>query len=317
MTAGASRAGTAAVGAPTGRRPRIASARMRLRLGDTALPLDRRTAVMGIVNRTPDSFYDGGETDSLERAVAAARAHAAAGAAVVDVGGVKAGPGRPVDPAEERDRVVPVVAAAAEQLDVPLSVETCRAEVAAAALDAGAAMINDVTGLSDPEIADVVAARPGTALVAMHDGGQRRGRPFRPDYHPDATAAVRAELARLVAEAVDRGVPREQVVVDPGHDFGKNTYQSLELLRRLPELLALGQPLLVAASRKDFLSEALGGDVPPADRLEASLAAAAIATHHGADLLRVHDTAATARLVRTVEAIAGRRPPASARRGLV
>jgi dihydropteroate synthase len=128
---------------------------------------------------------------------------------------------------------------------------------------------------------------------------------------------VRDELARLAALAVERGVARGQVVVDPGHDFGKNTYQSLELLRRLPELLELGQPLLVAASRKDFLGEALGAGVPPADRLEASLGAAAIAVHHGAHLLRVHDTATTVRLVRTVEAIAGRRPPASARRGLV
>lgn len=289
---------------------------MRLHLRDTALALRDRSAVMGIVNRTPDSFYDGGATDSLEQAVDAAMAHADAGAALVDVGGVKAGPGEPVDAAEEHDRVVPLVAAIRARRDVPVSVDTARAEIAAASLTAGAGMINDVSGLADPEIADVVAAHPGAALVVTHAGGQLRGRPFRPDYRPDTTTAVIAELERLVGLAVDRGVARGQIVVDPGHDFGKNTFQSLELTRRLAELVGLGQPVLVALSRKDFLGETQGRDVAPADRLEASLAAAAVAVHNGAHLLRVHDTAATVRVVRTVEAIAGRRPPASAVRGL-
>lgn len=289
---------------------------MHLRLRDTALALHQRTAVMGIVNRTPDSFYDGGATDTLDQAVEAATAHAAAGAALVDVGGVKAGPGPPVDPAEEHERVVPLVEAIRARSDVPVSVETARPEIAAAGLAAGAAMINDVTGLSDPEVADAVAAQPGAALVVTHAGGQLRGRPFRPDYRPDTTTAVLAELERLVAVAVDRGVAREQIVVDPGHDFAKNTFQSLELTRRLSELVALGQPVLAALSRKDFLGETQGRDVPPADRLEASLAAAAMAVHNGAHLLRVHDTAATVRVAHTVEAIAGRRRPASAVRGL-
>lgn len=289
---------------------------MWLRLGAAVWSLERRTAVMGIVNRTPDSFYDGGTAWSFDEALAAAKAHADAGAAIIDVGGVKAGPGPPVDASQEHDRVVPLVAAIRQRLDVAVSVETGRAGVAAAALDAGAAMINDVTGLADPELADVVAAHAGAALVVMHTGGQVRSRPFRPSYHPDTTTAVAAELRRLATRAIERGVPAEQVVVDPGHDFGKNTYQSLELTRRLPELAGLGHPLLVALSRKDFLGEALGRDVAPADRVEASLAAAAVATQHGAHLLRVHDTAATVRVVRTVEVIAGRRPPAAAVRGL-
>jgi dihydropteroate synthase len=290
---------------------------MRLRLGQAVLPLQQRTAVMGIVNRTPDSFYAGGRAWKWETALRAAAAHLQAGAALIDVGGVKAGPGPAVDAAEEQARVVPLVAAIRERLDAPVSVETSRVDVAAAALEAGAAMINDVTGLSDPEIADAVAEHPGAALVVMHAGGQRRGRPFRPSYHPDTTTAVAAELERLAGVAAQRGVPAGQIVIDPGHDFGKNTYQSLELTRRLPELAALGHPLLVALSRKDFLGETLGDDVAPTERLEASLAAAAVATHHGAHLLRVHDTAATVRVVRTVEAIAGRRPPAAAVRGLV
>lgn len=294
---------------------------MRLRLRDTVLSLDR-TAVMAIVNRTPDSFYDGGRTVQLDDAVAAALDHVAAGADLVDIGGVKAGPGEDVDPRTERERVVPLVEAVAERSAVPISVETSRPEIAAAALDAGAAMINDVTGLADPELADVVAERPGTAIVVMHAGGQLRGRPFRPAYWPDTTTAVIAELERLVGDVAAHGVAREQIVVDPGHDFGKNTYQSLELTRRLPELLRLGHPVLVAMSRKDFLGETLGtaggrdGAATPADRLEASLAAAAVATQHGAHLVRVHDTAATVRVVRTVEAIAGRRLPAAAVRGL-
>lgn len=289
---------------------------MRLRLRDVALTLDR-TAVMGIVNRTPDSFYDGAASPDLDHALRVAMAHADAGADLIDVGGVKAGPGDPVDEHEEHDRVLGFVAAFRERSAVPVSVDTGRPAVAAAALDAGAAMVNDVTGLAEPEIADVVAERPGTALVVMHAGGQLRGRPFRPVYHPDTTTAVVAELERLIAVATDRGVARDQVVVDPGHDFGKNTYQSLELTRRLPELLALGHPVLVAMSRKDFLGETVGDASEPADRLEASLGAAAVAVHHGVHLVRTHDTAATVQVVRTVEAIAGRRPPASAQRGLV
>jgi dihydropteroate synthase len=197
-----------------------------------------------------------------------------------------------------------------------VSVDTYCPTVAAAALDAGADLVNDVSGLARPEIADAVAARPGTGLVVMHAGGPPRTRPFRPTYVPDVTTVVRAELARLAGAAVERGIPREAVVIDPGHDFAKTTYHSLELTRRLPELATLGHPLLVALSRKDFLGEVLGPAVPPAARLEASLAAAAVAVVRGARILRVHDTAATVRAVRTVEAIMGWRPPAAAVRGL-
>ncbi len=290
---------------------------MLLQLGDQSLDLSRRAGVMGIVNVTPDSFYDGGATAARDDAVAAALAHAEAGAALVDVGGVKAGPGRHVDAATERERVLPVVQQLRERSDVPISVDTYRAEVAAAALDAGAGMVNDVTGLSDPDMLAVVAERPQAALVLMHHGGQIRGRPFRPDYHPDVTGAVVARLQQLITKATEAGVAPTQLVVDPGHDFGKSTWHSLEVTRRLPELVALGHPVLVALSRKDFLGEALGSDVTPQQRLEGSLAAAAIAVDRGVHLLRVHDSAATVAAVRTVEAILDRRPPATALRGLV
>lgn len=289
---------------------------MRLQLGETTLELGRRAAVMGIVNRTPDSFYDGGATFDVQAAVDAALAHVHAGADVVDIGGVKGGPGEEVGVEQEIDRVVPVVEAVRARSRAPLSVETWRADVAAAALDAGANMVNDISGLAEPRLAEVVARRPGTALVVMHAGGPVRTRPLRPVYEPDVTTAVVDELERLAALAEQHGVPSEQIVVDPGHDFGKNTFHSLELTRRLPDIVALGRPVLVALSRKDFLGETVGGQVAPADRLPASLAAAAVAVHLGAHLVRVHDTAATVDAVRTVEAVAGRLPPAAAARGL-
>jgi dihydropteroate synthase len=286
---------------------------MRLILGSRVLDLDRRTAVMAIVNRTPDSFYE--RTFSLDDAVAHALEQVTAGADIVDVGGVKAGPGDEVTPEEELERIVPFVGAFREVSDCPLSVDTFRAVVAAEALDAGADLVNDVSGMVEPEIADVVAARPGTALVVMHAGAVRT-RPFRPTYAPDVTTAVIERCRELSAEAQRRGVPAGQIVVDPGHDFAKTTRHSLEVTRRLPELVALGHPVLVALSRKDFLGECIGLAVPPADRLEASLAAAAASVMLGARIVRVHDTQATVRAVRTVEAILGWRPPAVSARGM-
>lgn len=289
---------------------------MRLRLGPTTLDLTRRCAVMAIVNRTPDSFHDAGATFALDKAVAHALAQVEAGADLIDVGGVKAGPGEAVGLEAERERIIPFVTAFRAVSDAPLSIDTFRARIAAEALDAGADLVNDVSGMAEPEIADVVAARPGTALVVMHAGGPVRTRPFRPSYLPNVTTVVRRELQRLSAEAQARGVPAAQIVIDPGHDFGKTTAHSLELTRRLPELADLGHPVLVALSRKDFLGEVLGLDVPPAERLEASLGAAAAAVMLGAHMVRVHDTAATVKVVRTVEAIGGRRPPATALRGM-
>jgi dihydropteroate synthase len=289
---------------------------MLLTLGARTLDLSRRCAVMAIVNRTPDSFYDQGATYGLDAAVDYALAQVDAGADLIDIGGVKAGPGEEVTAAEERERVLPFVEAFRARSDVPLSVDTFRADVAAAALAAGADLVNDVSGMIEPAIADVVAARPGAALVVMHAGGPVRTRPFRAAYTPDVTAVVVRELRRLAGMAQDRGVPVAQIIVDPGHDFGKNTIQSLELTRRLPELAALGHPVLVALSRKDFLGETLGPCVPPSERLEATLAATVAAVILGARMVRVHDTAATVKAVRTVEAILGWRPPAACARGL-
>lgn len=278
------------------------------------LDLSRHAAVMAIVNRTPDSFSDRGRTWDLDAALAYAGAQVDAGADIIDVGGVKSGPGADVDVEEERARVLPFIEAFRAGYGTPLSVDTFRAAVAADALDAGADIVNDTSGMVEPEIADVVAARPDTALVVMHAGLRPRTRPFRPTYLPDVTTVVVRHLAELAGEARRRGVPADRLIVDPGHDFDKNTAHSLELTRRLPEIAALGHPVLVALSNKDFLGEAL--DLPVDQRAEASLAAAATAVHLGARIVRVHDTSATVRAVRTVEAILGRRRPAVSARGL-
>lgn len=285
-----------------------------MRIGRRTFDFGREVAVMAIVNRTPDSFFDRGRTFGLPQAVDHALAQVAAGADVVDVGGVKAGPGDDVGLDEERDRVLPFVEAFRARSDAPLSVDTFRAAVARDALAAGANLINDVSGMVEPEIADVVAADPSAVLVVMHAGGPPRTRPFRPTYLPDVTTVVVDTCRSLAERARGRGVPADRIVVDPGHDFGKNTAQSLEVTRRLPELAALGYPVLVALSNKDFLGEIL--DLGVDDRLEASLAAAAVSVMLGARLVRVHATRETVRAVRTVEAVLGWRPPAVSLRGL-
>jgi dihydropteroate synthase len=184
--------------------------------------------------------------------------------------------------------------------------------VAKRALGAGADVVNDPSGLHDPLVAEVVA-EAGAGLVVMHTGGPPRTRPHRPAY-VDVVAEVRAFLADRAALARQRGVPAERLIVDPGHDFHKNTFHSLELTRRLDELADLGYPLLVALSNKDFVGETL--DVPVDQRLEGSLAAAAFSILAGANILRVHQVQATVRVVRMTEAILGHRPPAATRRGL-
>ena len=280
--------------------------------GRRTFDFSRRTAVMAIVNRTPDSFYDRGATYGFGAAVEAGERALAEGADWLDVGGVKGGPGAPVTEAEELDRVVPLLEALRGRTEAVLSVDTYRPEVARRALAAGADVVNDPSGLRDPVMAEV-AAEAGAGLVVMHTGGPPRTRPHRPAY-ADVVAEVRAFLADRAALAVGRGLAPDRLIVDPGHDFHKNTFHSLELTRRLGELADLGHPLLVALSNKDFVGETL--DVGLDQRLEGSLAAAAFSVAAGAGIVRVHEVQASVRVVRMVEAILGRRPPAATRRGL-
>jgi dihydropteroate synthase len=269
---------------------------------------------MAIVNRTPDSFYDRGATYALGDAVAAVDRAVAEGAAIVDIGGVKAGPGDDVDAAEELRRTAELVAAVrAAHPDVVISVDTWRSAVARVLVAVGADLLNDTWGGVDPALAEVAAAS-GAGLVCAHAGGLApRTRPHRVGY-ADVLADVLTTVTGLAERAARAGVRRDGILIDPAHDFGKNTRHSLEVSRRLDELVGTGWPVLVSLSRKDFIGETL--DLPPGERLEGTLAATAVAAWLGARVFRAHDVRATRRVLDTVAAIRGTRPPAVARRGL-
>jgi dihydropteroate synthase len=284
------------------------------RIGRREFDFARRVAVMAIVNRTPDSFHDRGRTFALDAAVAAVRSAVADGADWVDIGGVPFGlHAGEVTAAEELDRVVPVVAAVRADSDVVISVDTYRAEVAEAALAAGADVINDTSGLYDPGLADLVA-RTGATLVITHSLASPPRTPVPRPTYGDVVAEVRTFLANRVALALARGVAPEQLIVDPGHDLNKNTYHSLELTRRLDEIASLGYPLLAAVSHKDFIGETL--DAPQDQRMEGTIAALTVCILRGARIVRVHNVAAAVRAVRMTEAILGWHPPAYARHNM-
>lgn len=274
-------------------------------IGGHRYDLARRAVVMAVVNRTPDSFHDRGATFALDAAVAASRRALEAGADWIDIGGVPFGRGPAVSAEEELDRVVPVVEAVAGRGAV-VSVDTTRASVAAAAIRAGAAVINDTSGYWDPELPAVVAGSEAM-VVLTHSLWPPRSEPVRPEYD-DVVDAVRARLDALVAQSLAAGIRPDRLVVDPGHDLNKNTVHSLELIRRLPEIVAMGYPTLVALSNKDFIGETL--DRPRGERVIGSVTAAALCVAAGARIVRVHDVAETVDAVRMTEAALGLRPPA-------
>jgi len=265
---------------------------VRLRAGRRELDLAGPPLLMGVVNATPDSFSDAGRLPDLEARAARAAAQVAAGAAIVDVGGESAVGGRPpVAAAEEIERVVPVVERIAAEHDVLVSVDTYKPEVAEAAIAAGAGMVNDVSGLRDPALADV-CARMGAALVVMHTRVEPKGTLLDPGAYDDVVADVASFLAERVALARSRGVGEDQIVLDPGPDFAKTPAQTVAVLRRLDALRALGHPVLLAVSRKDFLGAITGRAAP--ERGAATLAALAAGIDAGASILRVHDVPAAA-----------------------
>ncbi len=286
---------------------------MELRLGSRTFG-PAEPAVMAIVNRTPDSFFDRGATYRLGAALDRVDQVVAEGAAIVDVGGVKAGPGDPVDAAEEIRRTADLVAAIRDRHPgVVISVDTWRAEVAEVSCAVGADLVNDAWGGWDPRLAEV-AARHGAGLVCTHAGGlPPRTRPHRTAY-ADVVADVLRTCTELAERAERAGVRRDGILVDPGHDFGKNTRHSLEVTRRLGELVAAGYPVLVSLSNKDFVGETL--DLPVPERLEGTLAATAVSAWLGARVFRAHQVAPTLRVLRMVAAIRGDTGPAVARRGL-
>jgi dihydropteroate synthase len=280
---------------------------------DKSMPSDG-CIVMGILNRTPDSFYDRGRTYDIDAALARADQIVDEGAHIIDIGGVKAGPGDDVPVADEIDRVVPLIEAVrARHPHIAISVDTFRAAVADVACRAGADLVNDAWQGFEPAVADV-AAQHGAGLVCTHAGGQApRTRPHRVEYE-DVVADVVGVLTRLANTAAEAGVRRESIVIDPGHDFGKNSRHSIAVTAALPQLVETGWPVLVALSRKSFLGEIL--DVPADDRLDATLAATAVSAWLGARVFRAHDVAATVHALRVVDALAGRRDLAIGRRGL-
>lgn len=275
-----------------------------------------RTLVMGILNVTPDSFSGDGlarDGDPLELALRQARGFVASGVDILDVGGESTRPGAtPVAAEQERRRVVPVIEALRAELDVPISVDTWKAVVATAALEAGADMINDVWGLRTPdggwnEPLARLAAERNAPLVVMHNrraaarAGSAGGH-YTAVAYADLLGDIVRELRESIAFALSHGVREERIIIDPGIGFGKTPEQNLELLRRLGEFRSLGYPLLLGTSRKSFIGIALGG-VPPEERLEGTAATVALGIRSGADIVRVHDVAAIVNVARMTDAI--------------
>ncbi len=271
-------------------------------------------AVMAIVNRTPDSFYDSGATYDEAAALDRVAQVVEEGADIVDIGGVKAGYGEDVDVTEELRRTASFVSAVRSAYpDLVISVDTWRAQVARELCQRGADLLNDTWAGADREVAEV-AAEFGAGLVCSHTGGLGpRTDPHRVAYD-DVVADVITTVTRLAERAVSVGVSRDRILIDPTHDFGKNTRHSLELTRRLDELVATGWPVLVALSNKDFVGETL--DLPTEQRLSGTLAATAISAWHGARVFRAHQVAETRQVIDMVSSIRGLRPPARTVRGL-
>ena len=286
---------------------------MTLKLGRHEFP-DDATLMMAIVNRTPDSFYDKGATWAEDKAFDRVVQVVEQGAEIVDIGGIKAAPGIDIDATEERRRVVDLVARVRSAYpDLVISVDTWRAEVGHAVCAEGADVLNDAWGGADPALVDV-AAEHGAAIICTHTGGVTpRTRPFRVEY-ADVVASAIADTTGYAERAVAAGVDPRSVVIDPAHDFGKNTFHSLELTRRLGEMVATGWPVLVSLSNKDFVGETL--DLPVGERLTGTLAATAVCALAGARIYRVHEVVETRQVVDMVWSIAGRRPPARTIRGL-
>jgi dihydropteroate synthase len=275
---------------------------------------DHETVVMAIINRTRDSFYDKGATYAEDAALERVRQVVAEGAGIVDVGGVKAGPGDAVGADEELRRTTGFVARIREEFPgLVVSVDTWRAEVGREVCRAGADLLNDAWGGHDPGLIEV-AAEFGAAYVCTHtNGATPRQPPHRVSYADVVRAAIDDTVA-LAERAVAAGVARESLLIDPAHDFEKTTWHSLEITRRLDEMVGTGWPVLVSLSNKDFVGESL--DLPTDQRLTGTLAATAVSAWHGARVFRAHEVAETRQVLDMVGVIRGDRPPARATRAL-
>ena len=273
--------------------------------GRHTLVLGRRTLLMGVVNVTPDSFSDGGQCMTVETAVARSVALEAAGADLLDIGGESTRPGAvPVSAEEELRRILPVIAALASRIRIPVSIDTSKAAVAHAALDAGASLVNDVTALRDDAAMAAVIAEAESPVILMHMQGAPMTMQRQPAYD-DVVTDVRHFLADAMERAIALGIDRERILLDPGIGFGKTLEHNLALLAQLPSLEALGRPLVVGPSRKSFIGELTGRSVE--ERVWGTAGAVAVAAWQGAAIVRVHDVAAMRDVARVVDAVAQQR----------
>lgn len=278
--------------------------------GGTTFDWGRKTYIMGIINVTPDSFSGDGVGTDVDAAMGQARAFVEAGADILDIGGESTRPGaEPISAEVETQRVLPVVQAIAEQTDVPISIDTYKAEVAAAALDAGAHIVNDVWGLRmDPDLAPLIAER-GVPIIIMHNRSrpkdavqeQRLGGRYVGIEYENLMGDILRELRESIEIAVEAGVDVGQIIVDPGIGFGKTVEQNLTIIDELDQLRSLGRPILVGPSRKSFIGYTL--DAPPGERLLGTAATVALAIARGVDIVRVHDVAEIADVVQMTDAI--------------
>jgi len=281
--------------------PMLARPAIGLKTRHGEINLAGRSAVMGVLNVTPDSFFDGGRHFDLCKAIAAGVVMASSGADIIDVGGESTRPGaQTVSETDELARVLPVIQGLRKEVSLPISIDTGKSAVARAALDAGADIINDISALRFDRSMIGLAARENVPVILMHMQGTPQTMQKEPQY-TDVVREVRDFLAAQLYEATDAGLASESVLLDPGIGFGKTLDHNLQLLRGLPALAALGQPLLVGVSRKAFIGKLL--NVTADERLEGSLAAAVVAALNGANILRVHDVAETSRALRIADAI--------------
>ncbi|WP_307427832.1 dihydropteroate synthase [Pseudarthrobacter defluvii] len=262
---------------------------------------------MAIINRTPDSFYDAGRTFDLDAAVDASLAAVADGADWLDIGGQPFAPGTPLTTEEEADRIIPLIQEVRRQSGTIISADTFNPEVAELSIKAGANAINDTSGLSDQEMAAVIAATDAHFIITHSLAPPRT--PWPEPTYQDVVGEVRDFLSRKIDEAIGLGVPEKQIIIDPGHDLNKNTLHSLELTRRLEQIASLGFPVLASVSNKDFIGETLGKARD--ERVEGSLAAAVICLMKGARILRMHNIAPAASALHLTEAVLGWRKPLS------
>lgn len=272
-----------------------------LHCGKYKLQLGKKTAVMGVVNVTPDSFFDGGKHLALDDALSCAHSLAADGADIIDIGGESTRPGSAtVSSDEERRRIIPVISRLAQELNIPISVDTSKSIVAREAIEAGASLINDITALrGDPSLGEV-AAKYNVPLILMHMQGSPQSMQNDP-YYESLIPEIISFLERAIKEAVISGVREENILIDPGIGFGKKVNHNLEIIKSLSDFAVLKKPLVIGLSRKSFIGNVL--NLPVESRLEASLTAAACAVLNGAHIVRVHDVAETVKAMRIVDAI--------------